>query len=117
MLTSCHSDIDLGNVDPSAEVQMGLVLPVGRFRVTVGDFLGDADNIYIADTLDSKGLLVWRNTYAIERSFAKFNLEDYVTRPPQFSLNVYDNLQAKHAIGPDGKITGIGLIDALAHVC
>lgn len=113
MLTSCHSDIDLGNVDPSAEVQMGLVLPVGRFRVTVGDFLGDADNIYIADTLDSKGLLVWRNTYAIERSFAKFNLEDYVTRPPQFSLNVYDNLQAKHAIGPDGKITGIGRQDTL----
>lgn len=113
MLTSCHSDIDLGNVDSSAEVQMGLVLPVGTFRAKVGDFLGDADNIYIADTLNSTGLLVWRNTYSIKRSFAKFNLEDYVTHPAPFSLNVYDNLQAKHAIGPDGKITGIGRQDTL----
>lgn len=113
MLTSCHSDIDLGNVDTSAEVQMGLVLPIGTFKATVGDFLGDADNIYIADTLNSTGLLVWRNTYAIKRSFAKFNLEDYVTHPDAFSLNVYDNLQAKHAIGPDGKVTGIGRQDTL----
>lgn len=117
MLTGCHSDIDLGNVNTSTAVQMGLMVPIGKATATVGDFVGDMDNIYIDTVGVNTGGLVWRNNYRIERSFAKFDLSKYVTTPPPFSLNVYDNLAEKSAIpippGTDIPVQGKGKQDTL----
>ena len=41
LLTGCRSDIDLKNIDPKAEVELGMALPVGNLHVTMGDFLGN----------------------------------------------------------------------------
>ena len=41
LLAGCRSDIDLKNIDPKAEVEMGMALPVGSLHLTMGDFLGN----------------------------------------------------------------------------
>ena len=43
MLAGCHSDVDLGNIDKKAEVEMGLVLPIGNIHMKIGDFIGDGN--------------------------------------------------------------------------
>ena len=47
MLMACHSDIDLKNVDTTAQLQMGMALPVGSVRAQLGDFVGQIQGLYI----------------------------------------------------------------------
>ena len=49
LLSSCHSDINLDNIDPQAEVEMGLALPIGNLHHKIGDFIGDGkiDHLYV----------------------------------------------------------------------
>lgn len=37
-LPSCRADVDLNDIDPSAQVQLGLALPIGEMKVTINDF-------------------------------------------------------------------------------
>ena len=89
MLASCHSDIDLDNIDPKAEVEMGLVLPIGNLHVKVGDFIGEGkiDHLFVED-----GLFVLRLDTVLPRPYSKFELKQYlpdVNMPP---LDVYSYL-------------------------
>ena len=62
VFTGCHSKVDLQNINSQAEVELGVALPVGSIRASIGDFLGgddismiyvDDDGIYhFIDTLD-----------------------------------------------------------------
>ena len=49
ILGSCKVDVDLQNIDPHANLEMSLALPVGDMTATMGDFLGDrqVSNVFV----------------------------------------------------------------------
>ena len=89
-LTSCHSKMDLENIDTKAQVELGLALPVGSLHVTIADLIGNVSNIYI-DSIDHAGVLTWRDTFPDGRSFHKVNLADKISTK-DFALDVYQQL-------------------------
>ena len=95
-LTSCHSKMDLENIDAKAKVELGVALPVGSLHVTIADLIGNVDKIYI-DSIDHEGVLTWRDTFPDGRSFHKVNLKDKISTK-DFALDVYDQL-ATYATG------------------
>ncbi|MBO5618398.1 MAG: hypothetical protein J5902_00250 [Paludibacteraceae bacterium] len=106
MLMSCHSDVDLKNIDTTSELDLGLVLPIGSIKAKIGDFIGNAKNIYV-DSLNNKGVITWKDTFKIERNYHQVDLSQYISSK-EFSLKVYEQLEAAHMIGTDGKVTGTG---------
>lgn len=76
-LPGCRTDVDLNNIDPAAQVQMGLALPVGTVSATMNDFLkGDVKN-YIG--VEDDGLLFFEDTFRISRDFHSINLTQYIS--------------------------------------
>ena len=103
-LMGCRSKIDLGNIDAKAGFDdVGLALPIGRFRMTLKDMVGDVDNIYI-----EKGIVTWKLDTPIVRNYHNVDLAKYLSSTPSISMKVYDKLDALHLIGPDGKVTTAG---------
>lgn len=47
MFASCKADVDLGNVSTEMELNMGLALPLGSVRASMGDFIGDTTFNYV----------------------------------------------------------------------
>ena len=105
-LASCHSDIDLTNIDPQAELEMGLAVPIGSISATIGDFIGYAPNVYI-DSVEHRGVITWRDTFQIERDYHKVDLTKYIGST-SLNLKVRNQLEAMNLIGSDGKVTGNG---------
>ena len=108
---ACHSDIDLNNIDPTAELEIGAALPVGSIRARLGDFAGKVDNLLI-DTANG-GVLVWRDTFAIYRDYHKFDIKDHISST-DLSLNVYKKAEAEQIL-INGKITGNDNIHPVLH--
>ena len=108
LLAGCHSDVDLNNLDPKAEMEMGLALPVGSIHATIGDFFGSGFGNFYVDSLDNKGVITWKDTFQIARNFHQVDLKKNISSTT-LNLNVYDQVQAKGMIGVDGKITGSGM--------
>ena len=94
MLASCHSDIDLQNVDKKAELQMGLALPIGSIHASITDFVGGGkvDNLYVEN-----GMLTWRDTFPDSKQFHAVKM-DKDTTSKDFSLLVYTQLSDSGAI-------------------
>lgn len=89
-LMACHSELDLGKVDTSMEVNMGLTLPVGSLKMKLTDMLGDVNGLYI----DSSGVLTWRFDTITSRDYHQMDLAknfDTIT----VDMKVYDQLSAK----------------------
>ena len=107
LFTACHSDVNLNNIDKTTELELGIALPIGSMSATVGDFIGNVNNIFI-DSLNNKGVVTWKDTFKIERNYHQIDLSEYISSK-DFYLNVYDKLEASHLIGANGKITGIGM--------
>ena len=107
-LTACHSDVDLENIDPKAEVELGLALPVGSVHATIGDFFGNGIGKFYVDSLDNKGVITWRDTFKIARNFHQVDLAKYISEK-QLTLNVYDKLPAAIMIGTNKQVTGLGI--------
>lgn len=105
MLMACHSDIDLYNIDTSAQIEMGLAVPVGSVRVKLGDFIGDIPNLYVDSA--SGGVITARFSYQESRDYHKFDISQHVSVKDD-TLNVYNNLNALGLINPDGTIKGTG---------
>ncbi len=77
MLAGCHSNVDLNNIDPTAEINMGLALPVGSVNLTMGDFLGSGqiEQIY----LDEYGLFHFQSTLEIPtKNYHSIELKSYI---------------------------------------
>ena len=108
LTAACHSKIDLGNVEPQAEVAVGLALPVGTIRIGMTDLLPKSDNMYI-DSLDNKGVITWKASYPIERNYHNLKLESYVPGT-HIDLKVYDKLGGL-PIFDNGKITTPATVD------
>jgi len=89
LLSSCHSDIDLGNIDKQAEVEMGLALPIGNLHLKIGDFIGDGkiDHLYVED-----GVFALKIDTPITREYSKFELKDYIPDVNMPLLDVYKGL-------------------------
>ena len=107
LLASCHSNLDLDNVDPKAELEMGLALPVGSLHATIGDFLGTGIGNFYVDSLDNKGVITWKDTFHIARDFHQVDLAQYISEK-QLNLNVYDQIPAVIMIGTNKRVVGTG---------
>ena len=111
MLVSCHSDLKFDNVDTTTQLDMGLALKIATVTATLGDFTDQSEDLFIYEEkipgAESKMVIAWRHAYPDEKDYHAINFLDYL---PEMSkgMNVYDQLQAKGLIGPDGKITPDG---------
>ena len=107
MLASCHSDIDLDNIDTSAEVEMGLALPVGTLHATISDFFGKGIGNFYVDSLDNKGVITWKDTFHVARNFHQVDLSQYISEK-ELNLNVYDKIEVYQQVGANKRVTGTG---------
>lgn len=89
LLASCHSDIDLKNIDTTMEARVKLALPVGGFRAKVSDFLGSNDSAQIY--LDENGVLTWKMDFHEDHEFERIDLTENLSDVP-VNINVYDHL-------------------------
>ena len=108
LLSSCHSDLDFGNIDPKAEVELGLALPVGSVYASIGDFFGAGVGNFYVDSLNNKGVITWKDTFKIARNFHQVDLAQYISEK-ELNLKVYEKLDAKGMIGENNKVTGYGV--------
>ncbi len=82
LLNGCKANVDLNNIDPSVQASMGIALPVGEVSAQLGDFLG-VGNVDKYIQVDDKGVLFFRDTFNIKRSFYKINLKKYISNAYQ----------------------------------
>ena len=98
ILPCCKADVDLSNVDARADVAMGLALPVGSMRITLGDILGNvetSDSANQESTLyyDEKGVLSLHSAYDYERTFDPVDFGQVAQANTQ--LKVYEPIMQK----------------------
>ena len=77
LCTGCHSKVDLTNIDKQAEVELGVALPVGSLRATIGDFIGanTISKIYV----DEEGVYHFIDTVDIpHKDYHKVDLSKYI---------------------------------------
>ena len=86
VLMACHSDIDLNNIDTTAELEIGAALPVGSVRAKLGDFAGKVDHLFIDSA--NGGVIAWRDTFVTDRDYHKFDIKDHISST-DLKLNVY----------------------------
>lgn len=76
LLTSCRTDLDVRNMDQHVELDYGIALPVGDMRITLADMLGLAGaTTYLS--FEEDGLLTFRDTFHITRSYRNVEITDY----------------------------------------
>ena len=93
LCTSCHSDLDLANLDTGMQTHLKLALPVASIEVGVKSIFGITDttaNISI-DTIDGKAMITWKSQNVDNRTFSTFNLNQKLASQP-FSINIHDKL-------------------------
>ncbi len=89
LLSGCKAKVDLENIDPSAEVKLGMALPVATASVTLGDFMGDdklLNQIQVGTGTDKtvgengvdKGVLFFRNESESDKDYHKIDLKHYL---------------------------------------
>lgn len=106
----CRSEVDLNNIDSTSQLGLGIALPVGTLNLTVGDLIGDVQNLYV-DTLKNKGVLTFQIDTTISRYYHQVDLAKHVSETT-LGLNVYKKLKEHPALAAmltaNGKITGTG---------
>lgn len=92
LFAGCKSKMDLENVDGTAEVSLGLALPVGSVHARLGDFIGYSDRLTIEN-----GIITWRDTFPDGKQYhdAEFPKN---TSTKEFPLKVYELLEQQGAI-------------------
>lgn len=79
LLTACRADIDVQNIDPAAEVRMGLAIPVGSMSAKMGDFLGDSTIDQIS--VDADGIYHFTSRVEIPtKNYRKIDVASYVIK-------------------------------------
>ena len=79
-LHSCKEDIDLANVDPQIQLDMGLALPLGTVETTLDYFLGTSDfgpDVLTYSPLDS--MLILHYDTSVVWDFHNIDLSEYTT--------------------------------------
>ena len=98
---ACHSDIDLKNVDTTAQLGMGVAVPVGSIRAQLGDFVGQIHGLYVDSA--NGGVITWRDTFPDSRDYHHFDMKDHISQK-DLELKVYQNAKAASLIGENGKV-------------
>ena len=93
IFAGCHSKLDLDNLDSSAEVKMGLTLPVGSMKMTLMDMLGDIDNLYVDTIPGREGVLVMKLDTSVSRYFHQIDLAQYMS-DTTINLEISDKLDS-----------------------
>lgn len=76
LFAGCHSDIDLDNIDKTANVKVGVAVPVGSINVKLGDFLGSGQVSPIV--VESDGIFHYRDTLPLQtKTYHHINLASY----------------------------------------
>lgn len=74
---ACKSGVDLSNIDKTAEVEMGLALPIGTMSASINDFLG-SESIAQYLVVNEDGVLQFNYQYPIERPYTTIDLSHFV---------------------------------------
>ena len=79
LLVGCHSDLKFDNIDTAAQMDMGIVFPLGTMRMTMADFLGE--NQVEGISLDEYGVFQYTNTIDIpEKPYHRIDVASYIMR-------------------------------------
>lgn len=108
LLAGCHDEVNLNNIDPKAEVDLGIALPVGSVNFQLKDFLGgDIPYLYI-DSIKNIDVLTLKIDTTIDRNYSNVDLTSYISST-NLGLDVYKQADAMHLIGDNGKVKGYGV--------
>ncbi|MGM9810818.1 MAG: hypothetical protein ACI30J_08135 [Paludibacteraceae bacterium] len=90
-LIGCRADVDLTNIDTTAEVELGMALPVGSMSVSLSDILGtnSPENLYFR----SDGVLCLRTNYSRHEDFHSIDFTEYISNAEQ-TIYLYDSIHA-----------------------
>ena len=93
VLFGCRSKIDLDNIDPKAEVQLGMAVPVATASATLGDFFGDGkmvEEIQVGTGAKvdggngvDKGVLFYRFLKTNDKNYHPIELTNYMQNVDQ----------------------------------
>lgn len=79
VLASCHSDVDLKNIDTQTELELGIALPIGSLHATMGDFLGNGKVANIS--VDENGIFHFIDTFPIPaKQYHQIDLASYIIK-------------------------------------
>lgn len=79
LLAGCHSKLDLSDVDTTGKLELGVVMPLGTLRATLGDFLGNGEVDRVS--VDRKGLFHFIDTVEIpKKTYHHINIADYIIK-------------------------------------
>lgn len=76
LITGCKENIDLGNIDTRAEVDLGLVLPIGSAHATFADLLS-TKTLGEGFVLDENGVLAYKTTADYKMDFHAIDLAGF----------------------------------------
>lgn len=97
LLMSCHSDLQLGNLDPTMEAQIKMALPLGTIHAKVSDFIKSNDSMNLE--IGPDGTYTWRMTFNRASKFEHFDLEGKLQNA-NFKVNLYNQLEGKTFYNP-----------------
>lgn len=107
----CRSEVDFNNIDSTAQLGLGMAIPVGSLNLTVSDLIGsNIPGLYV-DTLKNKGVLTFRMDTTISRYYHQVDLKEHISEKT-VDLEVYKKLNENSALAAmlttNGKVTGTG---------
>lgn len=76
LLPSCKEKFDVSNIDTRAEINMGLVLPIGSAHATFADLLSTktlGENVFI----DEEGVVNYRQMFNYKLNFHSIPMQDF----------------------------------------
>ena len=103
-MQSCDAGVDLNNIDTTVSAKAKLAIPIGSVRATIGNFVGENSGGLYVDSLENRGVLIFKDTFGIQNKFHELDLSQYISNKT-VAMNVYDNLSESSSLY-DGKITG-----------
>ena len=91
LCVGCRADVDLDKVDTTAELDLGVAMPIGSMRVTLGDLLGTetTEHLYYAN-----GTLCFHGDYYKHEVFHPIDFSQYISKAEK-RIPLYDVVNAK----------------------
>lgn len=108
LFSGCKQNrVYLNDTDLSAELDLGVALPIGTMRATIGDFLGgdQVEGLYI-DSVNNRGVFTYKGNYQKQLYYHDVDLSQYISNA-SLTMKVYDKLRNEPFMH-DHKITGSG---------
>lgn len=89
LLAACRAEVDLNNIDTTAELDLGVALPVGSMSVTLGDILGTETTEYLCVNRD--GTLCFQRSFVKEEHFHPIDFTKNISNA-QKTIHLYDSI-------------------------